>query len=334
MRWLQFKNQGSSEVPAYGAMEVVGIQIEDTHRVVALCQAPDEDNLPANRVMFNLDCAVGAGKYGVGTCDYPTWALTLTSSPSVGDKFGTENGAYTLKPGGTGFICLGTVAGRMRVKADVPSKGQCPPDGLIYSLRYECEDNPSYTPPSPGEEYDCCDHTNPKGYLYEYLDFYTWDDIKCEWVLTVADEYNRIITCCDPECAENDPPCCEPAADLELVVEPDFCCDSAFNVTVNIGGYAGSCYTLPFKLELYRKVSPGTYALAQTYEPAGGNIATHNFVVTETCTGIPPNRSVDWKVIAYYCTAPNVQTKEVVSETDSGGGTVVTDCPDPDCDRS
>lgn len=85
---------------------------------------------------------------------------------------------------------------------DEQSSEECIPTDYIYVPRLECDPNPNYIETSPGEEADCCDHTNAKGYLQEYLDYYYWDQEACNWVLSVADLANRVIACCDPDCKQ------------------------------------------------------------------------------------------------------------------------------------
>lgn len=326
MRWI--KVSPASAAPAYGCVEVTGTSIVDNDLVVNV-KRPSQDNLPPSKVMFISSCAISGGEIGLGTYSFPTWALA-TAAASPGTTVGTQKNSYELAINNKGFYVEGTGDGRARVKPQPFNDESCTPTGRIYSRRYECLPNPTYLPDSTAtsandpeaDTYDCCDFTNPRGYLYEFLDYYEWDEESCEWIEYVAQEPERKIMCCDPRCAEYEKPTCSPCAPSSIDVLPATCCGTTHDITVTFdcysaGGESGS-RALPTRVWLEYEVCDSLFAdsctapdemveLAGSSQdfPNGADSATFTLDYTEIAACPAEDKLVAYRVCASVCDEPN-----------------------------
>ncbi len=238
-RWL--KVQPDITVPAYACVRVTGVSIVDDELII-LASKVNEDSMPASKVMFIGNCGINAGQIGIGTYSFPAWALG-SGAIEAGSTCGTVSDQFELGigPYNRGFYCEGSDANRgiIRVKPQPFSEdNDCIPDEPIYSRRYECLKNPYYIDVSSGsyldtdaDSYDCCDWTNPRGYLYEFLDRYEWNEHFCDWRLVPATTPNRKIMCCDPECGDSyNPEICSPCTMSSLSNSGDTCCGGTVDI--------------------------------------------------------------------------------------------------------
>lgn len=108
-RWRPFKNTGSQEVPAFGALEITGMTTRTAGGFtvpVLSAKRPTSGSLAGAAVNSHLPVAVGA--YGECTFDFPTWALYDTGDTiTYGENMGTQVDSYLLKQGNTGFTAIG-----------------------------------------------------------------------------------------------------------------------------------------------------------------------------------------------------------------------------------
>lgn len=110
-RWVEIYNSGSTEIPAFGAVEIMGEEEPESGseltpsagRTVLQVRRPTCDSV--KKVIFNGQTPLGVSKYGWGTMDMPAWALCETTAN--GKKVGTEKDSYELKEEKSGFIVLG-----------------------------------------------------------------------------------------------------------------------------------------------------------------------------------------------------------------------------------
>jgi hypothetical protein len=262
-RWIKVSPSGY--VPAYACVEVTGTSLVGDDLVVNV-KKPSADNLQPSKVMFISSCGILGGEVGLGTYSFPCWA-SATSAATVGSILGTQEDSFLLGLGKRGFYCEGSSDGKVRIKPQPYFDDEdCDPTEWIYSARYECDENPYYVDSTSGsyidgtDSYDCCDWTNPRGYLNEYLDYYEWDKDRCEWLLRVAQEANRTIACCDPRCADSTSEQCRPCAHSN-VPSGNQCCGTDFTVTVNwtCGQYSGEVQgqRLPTKVWIEERNGPG-----------------------------------------------------------------------------
>lgn len=111
LRLIEFVNVGASEIPAFGAVEITGVSVPESGsdftpgggRVVMQVRRPTCDSSP--RIMFNLANPVAVGKYGIGTNEFPCWALADTTAN--GDRVGSAEDSYVLEKGKSGFVVAG-----------------------------------------------------------------------------------------------------------------------------------------------------------------------------------------------------------------------------------
>lgn len=111
LRLIEIYNGGGSTIPAFGAVEVTGVTTPESGseltpsagRVVMTVGRPSCDSSP--RIMFNLMNELPVGKYGVGTSEFPCWALSDTTD--AGDRVGSVDNSYELGKGKSGFMVAG-----------------------------------------------------------------------------------------------------------------------------------------------------------------------------------------------------------------------------------
>lgn len=104
-RWVEIRNVGSYDIPAFGAVEVVDSTEPDgaDSRTVFHVRRPTEKSL-AN-VLFNGFTPVPVSGYGSATGDFPAWVLCGTTT--AGKKVGTVADSYELSESSSGFVVLG-----------------------------------------------------------------------------------------------------------------------------------------------------------------------------------------------------------------------------------
>jgi hypothetical protein len=102
VRWLPVKNAAGEDVPSYGVMKVTG---KDATTGAATVTKPDADNIDAARLFVNGPGVIPAGKFGVGTRDFPILAA-VGSGGANGDVQGTAAASWDLTAGKTGFVLL------------------------------------------------------------------------------------------------------------------------------------------------------------------------------------------------------------------------------------
>lgn len=108
--WVAVKNDHAEPCPAFGVMQVTGIDTTDTGTAVTVTQ-PQESL--TGRILVN-DAAVipESGDlipYGQGTFHTRVIAAydQADGDPDVGDEWGPGQGSWLLKAAGRGFTCLG-----------------------------------------------------------------------------------------------------------------------------------------------------------------------------------------------------------------------------------
>ncbi len=107
-QWLEFVNNSSTPVPAYGIVRVTGVAIVEPGHVVLTVDQPNTFGCQAN-CFVNGPVAVTAGQYGYGTRSGPMVALydPADGAPAFGDAWGPRPGTWKLKKQTGGFFCLG-----------------------------------------------------------------------------------------------------------------------------------------------------------------------------------------------------------------------------------
>jgi hypothetical protein len=121
IRWMGFMNASAGTIPAFGAMNISGVDV--TTGLVLVDGAPTADNQDA---LFNGDVREPAGKHGIATRDYPLYALyhVADGTPTAGQEWGCASGSFELRSGKTGFrIWGGVTSGRVKVAGIVGTSG-------------------------------------------------------------------------------------------------------------------------------------------------------------------------------------------------------------------
>jgi len=98
-------NDYGSDIPAYSALEVTGVNEEGIKEVTR----PTEDNLNPALVVFNT-LPISSGEAGPAQNAFDVDAIFTyaSSEPSVGDELGTQADDFTMEVGNQGFIYQGT----------------------------------------------------------------------------------------------------------------------------------------------------------------------------------------------------------------------------------
>ena len=105
-RFGSFINTEAESIPAYAAMEVVGVDKEDTLYV----RKPTKDDDP--NVLLNGSSVVPANGSGRITNHLPTWAYyhDADGTPANAESLGTRAGYWELFRGYEGFLVWGGAA--------------------------------------------------------------------------------------------------------------------------------------------------------------------------------------------------------------------------------
>lgn len=340
-RWL--KVSPSTTVPAFAVVEVTGTSIIDDELVINVAK-PSGNSLPAAKVMFISNCGIKSGEVGLGTYSFPAWAKA-SLSVSVGQTCGTGTNSFEMQFGQKGFYCEGADAERaiIRVKPNPAFEDDdCTPDEPIYSRRYECLDNPYYVDEDSGsylvtedDTTDCCDWLNPRGYLYEFLDYYEWDEDKCDWVLVPAETPNRKIMCCDPRCStETNPESCSPCFP-DTIPSGQECCGRSYEVNATFScSDTQTIRSLPTKVWMEQVLCAdassvncdpdSTVLIPGSEQEDAGGIANYSYTLTgPACTG--SDQMYYYKVVGEVCHEPNSPS------TFTSLIVLWEDCNDPDC---
>ncbi len=340
MRWIKMQATDAT-VPAYGCVEVVDTVLVDDELVVKV-KTPSDDDLDPSSVMFNLNCEIPSGEYGMGTYSFPTWAIGA-STYGVGQTLGTRKDRHVLGFG-AGFICEGVDGGRIRVKPHATKTAACVPDNIIYSRRYECDHNPHYIDPADdsyadpeNSTEDCCDHTNPRGYLNEYLDYYEWNEQFCDWILHTASGPNRRIACCDPRCDDDSDQPCEPCDINYIRLHDEPCCGKSFNMDVYwaCGSYDHANFkneAMPTEtwLEMRTHDPVGTWTeIASTRYFSARGFRSHRFQVTIPCDAGGLDQKINLRVAHRVkgCGDGDIRYKRVDDVF-----LLIEECAQPKCD--
>lgn len=104
-RWIELKNTGGSDIPAFAVVEVDGASHDDMGRTILHVKRPTADNL-AN-VVVNGAQVIPVGEQGrVGTNDFPAYVLCTGGTPAAGERWGTTANSYYIQQNKSGFrIC-------------------------------------------------------------------------------------------------------------------------------------------------------------------------------------------------------------------------------------
>jgi hypothetical protein len=104
-RWIEVRNVGSYDIPAFGVVEVTDSTEPDgtESRTVFHVRRPTEASM--SNVLFNGSRPIPVSGYGAATGDFPAWALS--GSTVAGTKIGTQADSYELSASSSGFVVLG-----------------------------------------------------------------------------------------------------------------------------------------------------------------------------------------------------------------------------------
>lgn len=150
-RWIELYNEGGSEIPAFGVVEITtpgssrpestGGYTPDGGRTMLHVQEPTASSGCSNccLTVVNGPCPIPASKSGrVGTMDSPMLALVGSASYTTGMEVGPKSGSYALWSGYKGYLIVGDYdsgTGTMRVV-------KCCMEGLQRACL--AEDHPGY----------------------------------------------------------------------------------------------------------------------------------------------------------------------------------------------
>lgn len=104
-RYLAVHNTDTYPCPAYGVVEVIGIE-EDGSAVRV--RRPTTASLPPARVLFTGPAGLGGSAVGVAHATYPGLVLhdAALGTLAVGDTLGTQADSFQLAKGNDGFVSL------------------------------------------------------------------------------------------------------------------------------------------------------------------------------------------------------------------------------------
>lgn len=141
-RWISVKNISGEDIPAFAAMERVGVDGSGRWHV----RKPTRDDHPS--AYLNGGARIPKDGNGIGTRDFPTWAMygPDDGTPSNGESLGTRDGFWELYRGYEGFLVWGGADGE---KVYVQSDLTCRENGTGYGYDYYLYENPCCGLPLP-----------------------------------------------------------------------------------------------------------------------------------------------------------------------------------------
>lgn len=108
IRWLAVKNESGLDIPAYGVMAMIGLEVETG---LILVDQPGKNDLDPALLLVNGPNEIAANDEGSGTHDGPMLVLYDTAGgiPVHGDSMGTVAGEWALQKGKVGFLFISEV---------------------------------------------------------------------------------------------------------------------------------------------------------------------------------------------------------------------------------
>ena len=107
MRWLEFRNDSSEVVPAFGILRITG---SITHRRQTVLKV-EQSNTHGSQFLHavNGPQEVSASRYGLCTLDFPAVARydDGDGTPAFGEAWGPRNGGWKLRKSTSGFQVVG-----------------------------------------------------------------------------------------------------------------------------------------------------------------------------------------------------------------------------------
>lgn len=223
-RWIELYNEGDSEIPAFGVVEIVapgssrpestGGYTPDGGRTMLHVQQPEASSGCSNccLTVINGPCPIPVGKSGrIGTMDSPMLALVGSASYTTGTEVGPKAGSYALWEGYKGYLIVGDYdsgTGTMRVV-------KCCMDDLIGGCLYD--DHPgrgtafniylgAWNPATDSWVYDCTTTATAIDWRYgvPYPDAGATGLFKCR----KSDTYGTIWEVVALDCEAPDESCC------------------------------------------------------------------------------------------------------------------------------
>ena len=107
--WVEFINNASSQIPAFGVIRITGVTVVEAGRVV-LAGAQSNTYGAQYHHAINGPNPVNAGKYGM--CSFsspiPAYYDSADGTPAFGEKWGPRDATWKLKKNTGGFLVIGT----------------------------------------------------------------------------------------------------------------------------------------------------------------------------------------------------------------------------------
>lgn len=106
LRWIEAKNTGASDIPAFSVVEITGALMNDIGHLALEVQAPSADDVLPIAVCGILP--IKAGKLGVVTMDGPTFCKYATAdTPAFGESWGATSGSWRVHKDHVGVTIIG-----------------------------------------------------------------------------------------------------------------------------------------------------------------------------------------------------------------------------------